>query len=141
MNKTAEPIEPAKPVHLAERVQYADGSIVSRALVQKPVGSITLFAFDAGQGLNEHMAPYDAYVQILEGEGEFVIGGQVVKAGSGEAVQTPPLGRGIDLAPGARLDFDDEGQGQPYFLSSAKSSSAEMPSSRSASSSASSSSF
>ncbi len=89
MNKTAEPIEPAKPVHLAERVQYAEGSIVSRALVQKPVGSITLFAFDAGQGLNEHTAPYDAYVQILDGEAELVIGGQIIHSKSGETVLMP----------------------------------------------------
>ena len=89
MGNNTEPMEPAMAIRLSEHVQYADGSIVSRALVQKQVGSLTLFAFDAGQGLNEHMAPYDAYVQILEGEGEFVIGGQVVKAGSGEAVLMP----------------------------------------------------
>ncbi len=89
MNKTPEPMESAQAVRLAERVQYAEGSIVSRALVQKPVGSITLFAFDAGQGLNEHTAPYDAYVQILDGEAELVIGGQVVNPKSGETVLMP----------------------------------------------------
>jgi quercetin dioxygenase-like cupin family protein len=89
MGKTTEPMEAAKAVQLSEHVQYADGSIVSRALVQKQVGSITLFAFDAGQGLNEHTAPYDAYVQILEGEGEFVIGGQVLNACGGETVLMP----------------------------------------------------
>jgi quercetin dioxygenase-like cupin family protein len=89
MSKTAEPMAPAQPVSLAEYVQYAAGSIVSRALVQKPVGSITLFAFDAGQELNEHTAPYDAYVQILDGEGEVVIGGQIVKPKCGETVLIP----------------------------------------------------
>ncbi len=89
MSKTSEPMAPAQPVRLAEYVQYADGSIVSRALVQKPVGSITLFAFDAGQGLNEHTAPYDAYAQILEGEGELVIGGHVVNPKCGEMVLMP----------------------------------------------------
>ena len=89
MSKTAEPIEPGKPTCLAERVQYADGSIVSRSLVQKPVGSLTLFAFDAGQALNEHTAPYDAYVQILDGEAELVIGGQSVNAKSGDTVLMP----------------------------------------------------
>ena len=89
MSKTAEPIPPTQAVRLAEFVQYADGSIVSRALVQKPVGSITLFAFDAGQGLNEHTAPYDAHVQILDGEGELVIGGQVVNPKCGETVLMP----------------------------------------------------
>ena len=62
---------------------------MSRALVQKPVGSITLFAFDAGQGLNEHTAPYDAYVQILDGEAELVIGRQVVNSVSGKMVLMP----------------------------------------------------
>jgi quercetin dioxygenase-like cupin family protein len=89
MNKTVEPMEPARVVRLAEHVQYADGSIVSRALVQKPVGSITLFAFDAGQELSEHTAPYDAYVQILDGEAELVIGGQVVNPKIGETVLMP----------------------------------------------------
>jgi quercetin dioxygenase-like cupin family protein len=89
MSKTAEPLAPAQAVRLAEYVQYATGSIVSRALVQKPVGSITLFAFDAGQGLNEHTAPYDAYVQILDGEGEVVIGGQIVNPKCGETVLIP----------------------------------------------------
>jgi quercetin dioxygenase-like cupin family protein len=89
MNKTAEPMKAAQAVRLADQVQYSEGSIVSRALVQKPVGSITLFAFDAGQGLNEHTAPFDAYVQILDGEAELVIGGQAVNAGSGETVLMP----------------------------------------------------
>ena len=89
MNKKEEPMSPAQAICLAEYVQYAAGSIVSRALVQKPVGSITLFAFDAGQGLNEHTAPYDAYVQILDGEGEVVIGGQIVNPKCGETVLIP----------------------------------------------------
>lgn len=89
MKKTAEPLAPAHALHLAEHVEYASGSIVSRALVQKPVGSITLFAFDAGQALNEHTAPYDAYAQVLDGEGEFVIGGQPVVVKAGETVIMP----------------------------------------------------
>ena len=89
MSKTEEPMSPAKAICLAEYIQYAAGSIVSRALVQKPVGSITLFAFDAGQGLNEHTAPYDAYVQILDGESELAIGGHIVNAKCGEMVLIP----------------------------------------------------
>lgn len=89
MSKPAEPMSPAQAIRLAEYVQYADASIVSRALVQKPVGSITLFAFDAGQGLNEPTAPYDAYAQILDGEGELVIGGQAVNPKCGEIVLMP----------------------------------------------------
>ena len=83
------PIPPAVVVQLAELVQYAEGSIVSRALVQKPVGSITLFAFDGGQGLSEHTAPYDAYVQVLDGVGELVVGGKSVNAKAGDTVVMP----------------------------------------------------
>ena len=87
--KPADPIPAAEIVHLAERVEYAAGSVVSRALVQKAVGSITLFAFDAGQGLNEHTAPYDAYVQVLDGEGELVVGGKHLAVKAGDTVLMP----------------------------------------------------
>ena len=63
--------------------------MVSRALVQKQVGSITLFAFDAGQGLNEHTAPYDAFVQVLDGEGELVVGGKPLDVKTGDTVLMP----------------------------------------------------
>lgn len=83
------PLAAATPVRLADHVQYADGSIVSRALVQKPVGSMTLFAFDVGQALNEHTAPYDAFVLVLDGEAELVIGGAPVIAKAGETTLMP----------------------------------------------------
>lgn len=85
----ANPIDPSKAVQLADLVAYAPGSIVSRALVQKPVGSMTLFAFDAGQSLSEHTTPYDAFVQVLDGEVELVIGGQQVPARAGQTVMMP----------------------------------------------------
>ena len=56
-------------------VQYQDASVVSRALVQEKAGSITLFAFDQGQELSEHTAPYDAMVRILDGEAFITVGG------------------------------------------------------------------
>jgi quercetin dioxygenase-like cupin family protein len=84
-----QPIPHAHVVQLEGLVQYADGSIVSRALVQKPVGSLTLFAFDSGEGLNEHTAPYDAYVQILDGEAELVVGGKSIVAKRGDTVLMP----------------------------------------------------
>lgn len=87
--KPTAPMPAANVVRLAELVQYAEGSIVSRALVQKPVGSMTLFAFDAGQALNEHTAPYDAFVQVLEGEGEIVVGGTVLRVKGGDTVLMP----------------------------------------------------
>ncbi|MDZ4198236.1 MAG: cupin domain-containing protein [Kiritimatiellia bacterium] len=71
------------PISLAAGVDYATGSVVSKTLLDKKAGTLTLFAFDAGQGLSEHTAPYDATVQVVDGEGEFTVGGvaQTVKTG------------------------------------------------------------
>jgi len=68
---------------LAELLDYQEGSVVSRELVKLPTGSLTVFAFDAGQGLSEHTAPFDATVLMVEGEAEVSISGtpQTVKAG------------------------------------------------------------
>jgi quercetin dioxygenase-like cupin family protein len=68
---------------LKEHVNYAIGSVVSKTLLKKDTGNITLFSFDAGQGLSEHTSPYDAVVNILDGEAEITIGGdpQTVKSG------------------------------------------------------------
>jgi quercetin dioxygenase-like cupin family protein len=57
-------------------VNYQDGSIVSREIVKKPTGNVTIFAFDEGQGLSEHTAPFDALVHVLEGEAEISIAGK-----------------------------------------------------------------
>ena len=70
----------AQPVSLEDLVSWQDGSIVSRTLAKRNGGSITLFAFDAGQALSEHTAPFDAIVQILEGQAELVIGGDQIIA-------------------------------------------------------------
>ncbi len=69
--------------NLSALVNYQEGTIVSRTLVDKPAGTITLFAFAKGQGLSEHTAPFDAFVNILDGEAEIILGGkpQTVKAG------------------------------------------------------------
>jgi quercetin dioxygenase-like cupin family protein len=77
------------PVTLTEAVTYAEGSIVSRTLLDKPAGTLTLFAFDKGQGLSEHTSPYDATVCILEGEARLTIGGRAVPARAGELVIMP----------------------------------------------------
>ncbi|MFH1477164.1 MAG: cupin domain-containing protein [Verrucomicrobiota bacterium] len=79
----------AHAIGLNDLADYAAGSVVSRTLIDKQVGTLTLFAFDAGQGLSEHTAPYDAVVQILDGEAELVIAGQPVKARAGELVIMP----------------------------------------------------
>ena len=78
-----------RAVALAGQVDYVAGSVVSRTLAKKPTGTITLFAFDAGQGLSEHQTPYDAFVQIVDGAGVLRIGGKDVVAKAGEVVVMP----------------------------------------------------
>jgi quercetin dioxygenase-like cupin family protein len=70
-------------VQLSSLVAFQNGSIVSREIIKKSSGTVTLFAFDEGQGLSEHTAPFDAMVQIVEGEAEITISGKshVLKAG------------------------------------------------------------
>ena len=63
------------PINLAASVSYADDAIVSKTLLDKKAGTLTLFAFDAGQGLSEHTSPYDATVLVVEGEAVLMIGG------------------------------------------------------------------
>jgi quercetin dioxygenase-like cupin family protein len=66
-----------------KNISYAIGSVVSKTLLKKDTGNITLFSFDAGQGLSEHTSPYDAVVHVIDGEADITIGGksQTVKAG------------------------------------------------------------
>lgn len=78
-----------RAIDLAASVAYADGSIVSKTLLDKKTGTLTVFAFDAGQGLSEHTAPFDATVQILDGEAELMIGGAPVIAKEGQIVIMP----------------------------------------------------
>ena len=73
----------------ADLVSYQDGSIVSREIVKKPAGSVTVFAFDEGQGLSEHTAPFDALVQVLEGEVEITIAGKTHRLQGGELILMP----------------------------------------------------
>jgi len=84
-----ETLSVSKAFDLAKLASYGEGAIVSRTLVENKAGTITLFAFDAGQGLSEHSAPFDAFVNVLEGEAEFVIGGKAVKTGAGQVVIMP----------------------------------------------------
>ncbi|MFU8796346.1 MAG: cupin domain-containing protein [Dehalococcoidia bacterium] len=74
---------------LADLAGYQEGSVVSRTIVDKKTGTVTLFAFHRGQGLSEHTAPYDAMVHILEGEADFVISGRHVRVTEGEMVVMP----------------------------------------------------
>ncbi len=79
----------SKALDLKRLVSYARAAIVSQALIAKPSGTLTLFAFDAGQGLSEHTAPYDAVLQILEGEAQVTIAGKKLKARTGQIVVLP----------------------------------------------------
>lgn len=72
-----------------ESVQYADDSVVSQTLLNKDTGTITLFAFDEGQGLSEHTAPFDAVVHILDGQAKITIGGETHLVGKGEMIIMP----------------------------------------------------
>jgi len=78
-----------KAFNLADFVDYAEGSVVSKTLLKKEIGNITLFAFDQGQGLSEHTAPFDAVVHILDGVAEITIGGQPQIVAAGELLIMP----------------------------------------------------
>ena len=82
-------LPPAEPVELANLVAYQEGGVVSRTLVKKNGGTVTVFAFAKGQALSEHTAPFDAIVQVLDGDVELVIGGKKVPAKAGQTVLMP----------------------------------------------------
>lgn len=69
---------------------YQDGAIVSKEILRKPSGTITLFAFDAGQGLSEHTAPFEVFVNILDGEAEVTIAGVSHLVTAGQMIILPP---------------------------------------------------
>ena len=79
----------AQAANLTNLINYQDDAVVSRTIIDKPTGTVTLFAFDQNQGLSEHTAPYDALVQILEGEAEITISGNTIKLKQGEATIMP----------------------------------------------------
>jgi quercetin dioxygenase-like cupin family protein len=86
--KTTEDLK-ARAIMLASLVDYHDGAIVSREIVSQPTGTITAFAFDEGEQLSEHTAPFDAMVIALEGGVDITIGGKVNQVGSGEMIIMP----------------------------------------------------
>ena len=78
-----------QPLTMTELAGYQEGSVVSRTLIDKKVGTVTVFAFGEGQGLSEHTAPYDAFVQILDGEAEITIAGTVHHLAAGQMIIMP----------------------------------------------------
>lgn len=78
-----------EPIILKDYIEYSSGSVVSKTLKQNPAGTITLFAFDIGQELSEHSAPFDAVVQVIEGEGHFIIAGEDHNLTEGQLIIMP----------------------------------------------------
>jgi quercetin dioxygenase-like cupin family protein len=76
-------------MEMVNLVAYQPGSIVSRTIIDKPTGTLTLFAFDKGQGLSEHTAPFDAMVYVFDGEAEVTISGKPLALKQGELVIMP----------------------------------------------------
>lgn len=76
-------------LNLSEMVSYQDGSVVSKEIIKKQAGTITLFAFDKGQGLSEHTAPFDALVNIIDGQAEVTISGKPFVVKEGEMIIIP----------------------------------------------------
>jgi quercetin dioxygenase-like cupin family protein len=76
-------------VNAAGLIDYQKDAIVSREIVKQKTGSVTVFAFDAGQGLSEHTAPFDALVQVLDGEAEITIAGKRHRVSAGELILMP----------------------------------------------------
>jgi quercetin dioxygenase-like cupin family protein len=76
-------------IKLIDLIDYQDGSVVSRTLIDKKTGIITMFAFDEGEGLSEHTTPFDALVQILDGEAEIIISGESFHLKEGDMIIMP----------------------------------------------------
>lgn len=78
-----------KALTMNDLVSYQDGSVVSKTLIDKKIGTVTLFSFDAGQGLSEHTAPFDAFVQVLDGAAEVTIDGEPQTVCAGQMIIMP----------------------------------------------------
>jgi quercetin dioxygenase-like cupin family protein len=79
----------AQALNMSGLVDYQEGSVVSRTLIDKKTGTVTLFAFDKGQALSEHTAPFDALVNIIDGEAEIIISGNEHRVKKGEMIIMP----------------------------------------------------
>ena len=97
-------IPPAEALRLSDLITMTDRGIASRVLAKTGGGNVTLFAFDAGEGLSEHTAPFDALVLVLEGSLALTIGGTPVAAGAGEIVRLPAsVPHAVDATVGAKM--------------------------------------
>lgn len=82
-------MDAGKVMNVQGLVEYQTGSVVSREIIRQKTGTVTLFAFDRGQGLSEHTAPFDALVHLLEGEAEIIIAGEPHLLKAGEMIIMP----------------------------------------------------
>ena len=82
-------ILPAQAHLLNDLVDYQKGSVVSREIIRKPTGTVTIFAFDQGQGLSEHTTPFDALVYIIDGKAQITISGVDHRLSAGEMIIMP----------------------------------------------------
>ena len=94
-----------KVLNLKDEITYASGAVISKTLLKKETGNITLFSFDKGQGLSEHTSPFDAVVQVVEGEGAFIIDGEMKTAKEGEMIIMP-----------ANIPHDVQAAEQPFKM-------------------------
>lgn len=78
-----------KVINFEQLIDYQAGSVVSRTIIDKKVGTVTVFAFDKGQGLSEHTAPYDALVEIIDGNAEIKIEDEIFEVKAGESIIMP----------------------------------------------------
>jgi len=76
-------------MNMKDLVAYQEGAIVSKEIIKKATGTVTIFAFDQDQGLSEHTAPFDAMVQIVDGEAEIIIAGEPHHVQAGEIIIMP----------------------------------------------------
>lgn len=88
-DKTEKKFTPAQVAKVDALVDYQAGSVVSREILKKSTGKVTLFAFDADEGLSEHTSPFDALVQVVEGEVEIIIAGEPYRVRAGELILMP----------------------------------------------------
>lgn len=79
----------AQAVRSLDLVAYQEGAVVSRTLLKRATGSVTVFAFDQGQGLSEHTAPFDALVQVIDGDADVTIAGKAHRVSAGEMILMP----------------------------------------------------
>ncbi len=94
-----------RALNLKEEISYADGAVISKTLLKKETGNITLFSFDKGQGLSAHTSPFDAVVQVVEGEGAFIIDGEMKTVKEGEMIIMP-----------ANIPHDVQAAEQPFKM-------------------------